>query len=265
MKLAADNLNALNPRVVEALRELNPIPIRDLAKRCALPGVDYIDINPGYLSKRYEDRMAFLVETVQETTDLRLILDSPNPRVLARGLSVCRQTPILSALSREPHKIDGILPLAVEYETPLVVLLLDERSRVPASMEERLALAAELREIACGAGIPSHRLIFDPVMPNLSWPDAAYHLREVVKTVRMLSGWGFFPEPARTMVGLSNLRSGLRKRYPVDEETRCLAVLAGAGLETVLADVIQPGFLQFYFALRDLAPDAEAEPVSAWA
>lgn len=257
MKLAADNLNALNPRVAQALRDLDPVPIRELVQRCASPGVDWIDLNPGYLSKRHYDRMAFLVETVEAVTDRGLILDSPNPEILARGLTACRKTPVLSALSREPHKIDGILPLAVEYETPLVVLLMDERSRVPVSMEERLALAVELRETAMAAGVAPHRLIFDPVLPNLSWPDAAQHVREVVKTVRMLSGWSIFPEPSRTMVGLSNLRSGLRKRYSLDVEIRCLAVLAGAGLDTVLADTAQPDFLGAYKAINSLVVDGE--------
>ncbi|MEJ5348212.1 MAG: dihydropteroate synthase [Desulfosoma sp.] len=257
MKLAADNLHALNPQVAQAIRDMDPGPVREMVQRCTLPGVDWIDINPGYLSKRHEDRMAFLVETVEAVTDRGLILDSPNPRVLARGLSVCRKTPILSALSLEPHKIDGMLPLAVEYRTPLVVLLMDERSRVPVSVEERLALAIQLREAAVTAGIPSHRLIFDPVLPNLSWPDAQRHLREVIRTVRLLSGWSIFSEPVRTMVGLSNLRSGLRKKYPVEVEWQCLAVLAGAGLDTVLADTVQPGFLTFYETLKNLVADGE--------
>ncbi|MEJ5363957.1 MAG: dihydropteroate synthase [Desulfosoma sp.] len=257
MKLAADNLNALNSRVAQAMRDLDPEPIRDLVKRCAGPGVHYIDINPGFLSSRYEDRMAFLVETVEEMTDCGLILDSPNPKVLARGLAACRRTPILSALSLEPHKIDGILPLAAQYGTPLVVLLMDERSRVPLSMDERLALAVQLRERAVAAGLDPSQLIFDPVLPNLSWPDAAQHLREVVGTVRMLSGWSVFGEPARTMVGLSNLRSGLRKKYPFEVEARCLAVLAGAGLEMVLADVLQPGFMSCYRSVAELLSSGE--------
>lgn len=257
MELAADNLNALNPRVAQAMRDLDPEPIRDLVKRCAGPGVDFIDINPGFLSARYEDRMAFLVETVEEATDRGLILDSPNPKVLARGLAVCRRTPILSALSLEAHKLDGILPLAVEYGTPLVLLLMDEHSRVPLTMEERLAIAVELRERAVAAGLDPSQLLFDPVLPNLSWPDGAQHLREVVKTVRMLSGWSVFGEPARTMVGLSNLRSGLRRKYPFEMEARFLAVLAGAGLAVVLADVVQPGFMSSYRSLAELLPSEE--------
>lgn len=245
--------------VARAIRDLDPAPIRELVKRCAKPNVQYIDINPGFLSVRYEDRMTFLVETVQETTDLCLILDSPNPRVLARGLAACRRTPILSALSLEPHKIEGILPLAVQYGTPLIVLLMDKRSRVPVSMDERLACAVELRQKATEAGLDPSRLIFDPVLPNLRWPDAGRHLQEVVKTVRLLSGWSVFLAPAHTMVGLSNLRSGLRNTYPIEVELRYLAVLAGAGLEMVLSDVIQPGFMDGYQSLAEFLPTGDED------
>jgi cobalamin-dependent methionine synthase I len=250
MQLAADNLHVLNPVVAEALRTLDPKPLQDLVKRCELPGVRCIDINPGYLSARNEDRMAFMVEAVQEVTGRQLILDSPNPRLLAKGLAVCREKPILNALSLEERKIEEILPLAVEHETRLVLLLMDERSRVPPSMEGRLAVAAELRERALGAGLKDENLIFDPVLPNLTWYDGVAQLREVVRTIRMLSGWSLFPEPVRTMVGLSNLRSGQRHVYPVSVETSCFTLLAGAGLSMALVNVLQPELMAFYAAIR---------------
>ncbi len=253
MRLAADNLHALNPSVAEALRNLDPAPLLRLASQCELPGVELIDINPGFLSRRNEDRMAFMVEAVQESTRRRLILDSPIARVLARGLAACREKPILSALSLEPQKIEEILPLAVEHRTGLVLLLMDERSMVPPSMEERLAVASELRERALAAGLEDADLIYDPVLPNLSWPDAAFQVREVIRTVRMLSGWSFLPEPAHTMVGLSNLRSGLRHRVPLALETTCMAMLAGAGLGLALADVLRQGFMAAFESLRPYA------------
>lgn len=253
MRLAADNLNILNPVVADALENLDPAPLQRMAERCDLPDVDLIDINPGFLSRRNEDRMTFMVEAVQSVTSRRLILDSPSARVLARGIAACREKPILSGLSLEPEKIEKILPLAVEHRTGLVLFLMDERSRVPPSMEERLAVASQLRELSLGAGMEERDLIYDPVLPNLSWPDAAFLIREAIRTVRMLAGWSFFPEPARTMVGLSNLRSGLRRRLPLSLETTCMAMLAGAGLSLVLADVLRQGFMTAYASVRPYA------------
>lgn len=240
MILAADTMHAMNPVVVDALRTLDPKPLQELALRCEQAGARLLDINPGYLPRHKEDRMAFMVDAVQQVTSIRLMLDSPNPGVLAKGLQACRQTPVLNALSLEPHKLQETLPLAAEHQTPLVLLLMDERSFPPPGMEEKLAIAIELREHALAAGLSHEHLIFDPVMPNLSWQDGSAQMAEVIKTVQMLANGSIFQEPAQTMVGLSNLRSGLQRYYPIQVETTCLSLLAGAGLTYALANVLEP-------------------------
>jgi cobalamin-dependent methionine synthase I len=252
MLLAADNIHAMNQTVSDALRRLDPEPIRELTLTCVRNGAQLIDLNPGYLAPRHEDRMQFLVETVQEATSLRLILDSPNARVLARGLSACRDTPILNALSLEPQKIQEILPLAVEYHTDLVLLLMDERSFTPSSTDEKMALALELREHALSAGMNQENLIFDPVLPNLSWEDAYSRIAEDIKTVRLLSSGAVLQEPVRTMVGLSNLRSGHSGLFPAEIDVTCLTLLAGAGLHVALANATNPALLHVCGMLKRL-------------
>ena len=253
MLLAADNLQVLNPVVATAIEKRDPRPLQNLARRCREAGASLLDINPGFLSKRREDRMAFMVDAVQEATDLPLILDSPKAKILEKGLAACRTKPILNALTMEKEKLEEILPLAAARQTDLVLLLLDERSFPAPTLEGKIALAVELRERALAAGLAGEKLIFDPVLPNLSWPDAREQVRECIKTVRLLASGAVFPEPARTMAGLSNLRSGLRRVYPLEVETTCLAMLAGAGLTIALADVLQPGFKEGIKLIRELS------------
>lgn len=242
--VAADNLHVLNPLVAKALQDLEPQPLQELARRIEQAGANLIDINPGYLAPRHLDRMAFMVEAVQEVTDLRLTLDSPNARALARGMEVCQLPPILNACTLEDDKLREILPLAAAHKTDLVLLLLDARSFPAASLEGKITLAVELRELALAAGLKDKQLIYDPVLPNLSWPDAWEQTGAVVKAVRLISGGEVWPERARTMAGLSNLRSGLRHTYPVRLEETALGMLAGAGLQIALVDVLQPGLME---------------------
>jgi len=238
--LVADNLQVLNPVVAGALKNLDPRPVQEIARRCEQAGAQVLDLNPGYLSPRHEDRMAFLVDSVQQVTGLRLMLDSPRARVLARGLGACRQPPILNACTLEDAKLKEMLPLAAAQGTDLVLLLLDERSFPAPSLDGKIALALELREHALAAGIEGPRLIFDPVVPNLSWPDAREQVRAGVEAVRLLSAGALWPEPAATLAGLSNLRSGLRKSYPLKVEETALTLWAGAGLTYALVDVLHP-------------------------
>ena len=230
--------------MAQALDSLDPQPLQELARRVEQAGAHLIDINPGFLPPRRHDRMTFMVEAVQQVTKLRLILDSPDARVLARGLAACNTPPILNACTLETDKLREILPLAATHRTDLVLLLLDDRSFPAATLEGKLTLALELREQALAAGLTDAQLIFDPVLPNLTWPDAWAQVGEVVKTVRLLHGGGLWGEPARTMAGLSNLRSGLRHTYPLRVDEAALGVLAGAGLGIALVDVLQPGLME---------------------
>jgi 5-methyltetrahydrofolate corrinoid/iron sulfur protein methyltransferase len=244
LSLAADNLHILNPAVARALQDLDPHPLQELARRCEQAGANLIDINPGFLPPRRHDRMTFMVEAVQQVTRLRLILDSPSAPVLARGLAVAQAPPILNACTLEAEKLREILPLAAAHGTDLVLLLLDARSFPAAALEGKITLALALREHALAAGLTEAQLIFDPVLPNLTWPDAWAQVGEVVKAVRLLHGGELWGEPARTMAGLSNLRSGLRHTYPLRVEEAVLGVLSGAGLTMALVDVLQPGLME---------------------
>jgi len=244
--LAADNIHGLNRHVAEAMRTLNPAPIQELARECEKRGAALIDINPGYLSRRNEDRMEFLVETVQEVTSARLVLDSPKARILERGLHACRQSPVLNALSLEHEKLNEILPLAAHHGTGLVLLLMDEKSVTPRTVEEKIAVALELRERALTAGVKEENLIFDPVLPNLSWDEAFYRISECVKTVRLMASGAIFQEPVRTMLGLSNLRSGHWSQYPALIEQTALVALAGAGLSISLANALNSDLMDVF-------------------
>lgn len=252
MILAADNIHGLNPVVADAMRRLDPRPIQALARQCVDAGARLIDVNPGHLSSRTENHMAFLVEAVQEAVDVPLLLDSPNARILATGLSACTSKPVLNAVWLDDQRLDAVLALASRYQTRVVALLMDERSFAPPTMEEQLALATALSERIVASGVARGDIIFDPVLPNLSWDDAFMRIAEVVKTVRFLSSGAVFQEPVATMAGLSNLRSGLRRIHPFRVEETCLALLAGAGLDIILADALQPGFRDAFQSLCEM-------------
>ncbi len=240
MLLAADNINAMNPVIEQAMQKLDPQPVRELAQKLERNGAQLIDINPGYLSRNKHDRIEFLVDAVQDATRARLILDSPHPEILARGLKACREKPVISALTKEEKKLKELLPLAVEADTELVLLLLDEHSICPRFAEEKLALALELWQHATSAGMAHEKLIFDPVLPSLSWNDAWEHVAHSIQAVRMFSGSDIFGRPARTMAGISNLLSGISRDNTEGIEETCLAMLAGAGLSMALVNLARP-------------------------
>lgn len=253
MKIIADNLQIMNPQVKQALEGMDPGLLQTLVRKIASIGPDLIDINPGPLGQNWRQKLDFLLTTVQEATTLPLCLDSNNPQLLKQALELTKgQERVLNGFSLEEYKLKTILPLAVEYKIPSIAFLLSPGSKVPANLEERLALCNELLEICTQAQMDLDLLIIDPVLPPLTWEDGSKHARAVLETIKLL------PEiagrPIKTIVGLSNLTSGIgntKAKYFL--EATYLALLCQAELDYCLMNVFHPQAMQvvnFYHHLQ---------------
>lgn len=236
MIIIADNLQVTNPIIQEAVEAMNPEPLRKLVKACKAAGAEAIDINSGPLSREPERKMVFLVETVQSTTDLPILIDTVNPKAIEAGLQANRFKAIVNGFSLEPFKLDEILPLAVNYKADIVGYLLYPDSRVPMNTAERLEIAIELHHAAIQAGLATEQLIIDPIVPPLLWDNGTIQAREVLDVIRRLPDLLGFK--VRTIAGLSNLTTGKGEK---DKKRRIeqayLSMLAAAGLDMCLLNV----------------------------
>ncbi len=239
MKLIADNIRITKLSIQEALINRDPLPIQTLAVLCAKMGAHGIDINTGPLGKDPEAAMVFFVEAVEQVTSLPLFMDTTNPAAMAAGLATSRNKTIINGISLEPAKLEKILPLAKKYETDVIGFLLYPDSRVPKDSSERFEIALELLSRIEGAGVAKERLIIDPVVPPLSWDDGLFRARELLKTIPMLPELLGFP--VRTIAGLSNLTTGAGDKYRKSlVETTFLSMLAAAGLDYLMLDILNP-------------------------
>ncbi len=237
MQIIADNLHIVRPEIARAVEQMDPEPIQNLVNQCVRYGAQAIDINPGPLSKEAEARMTFIVETVQAVTGLPLMIDTTNPTAMAAGLRVCRNRAIINGFSMEPAKIEGILPLAKQYDVDIVGYLLHHDSRVPIDADEMMGLAVALFEVYTKNGLPPDRLIVDPVITPLSWQDGVRHNQSVLALIRSLDD--LLGAPVRTIAGVSNLASGpMVVGRKVALEQTFIPMLAAAGLDMALMNVM---------------------------
>jgi 5-methyltetrahydrofolate corrinoid/iron sulfur protein methyltransferase len=260
MLIVADNLNILRPEISRALEERDPEPIQRWVRRCVTAGARAIDINSGPLPRHPGRRFAFLVEAVQDVTDLPLLLDTTNPAALAAGLSVCRNPVTINGFSLEPAKLQHILPLAAAWDADVIGYLLDAKSRAPIDLDEMMTTAVSLFTAFSRIGIDPSRLIIDPVITPISWENGIRHNRAVLTFMRKL------PEllgvPVRTIAGLSNLASGPISAWKKTIlENAFLPMLADAGLSMVLINVSRERSIQVAKACNALVDDA----VFSWA
>ena len=239
MKLVADNIRITKSIVREGLRKKDTAGIAALAQACVRNGAHAIDINTGPLGKACEEDMVFLVRTIEQVTDLPLLIDTTNPLAMAAGLASARNKTIINGISLEPSKLAAILSLAKKFDVDLIGFLLYPDSRVPKDSSERCGIALELLARVEEAGVAKERLIIDPVVPPLSWDDGLFRARELLKTIPLLLELLGFP--VRTIAGLSNLTTGAadpsRKTLV---EVSFLPMLAAAGLDYMMLDILNP-------------------------
>ena len=236
MLIVADNLTLARRDVARAVTQVDAAPIQAIVRRSVAAGAQAIDINPGPLTRAPAERMTFLVHAVLEVTRLPLILDTTNPVALRAGLAACRGPAVINGFSLEPAKIEMILPLALEFDTDIIGYILTAESRVPITEEEMLSVAVELFEVFHSTGLPPERLIIDPVVLPLSWPDGLEHNRNLLTLIRRLPD--LLGTPLRSIVGLSNLTSGtLPSAHKNQLESAFLPMLATAGLNLALINM----------------------------
>lgn len=87
------------------------------------------------------------------------------------------------------------------------------------------------------AGVSKEQIIIDPVVPPLAWEDGIAQARVVVNVIKTLPDLLGFP--VQTIAGVSNLTSGATDKAKKNlVEQSYLAMLAGAGLEFALMDIL---------------------------
>ena len=243
MIIVADNLRITLPTIRLAVERLDPKPIRQLVTACRDAGARAIDINSGPLSRRPEEKMTFMVNTVQEAVDLPIVLDTANPRAMAAGLAACRQPATINGVSLEPEKQKQILPLARQYDCDIIGYLLRPDGQVPADAAGRMEAAIALFESLDCAGIRPERIIVDPVVAPLAWQDGNRQNMAVLEVIRTLPE--LLGTPVRTIAGLSNLTTGApRPDMRNNFQSAFLPMLAAAGVGMILMNVLDQEVLR---------------------
>ena len=234
--IAADNFQILNRSIERAVSDLEPEAVHKMINRCIRSGADAVDINVGPMSRDSARKMTFLMDAIQETTDLPILLDTSNPSAMKAGLEASRKSIIINGFSLEPRRLAEILPLAKQFDADIIGYLLYPNGHVPPDASERFSLAVELFHHILEMDIDPARLIIDPVLVPLTWANGAFQAKEILTVIRELPN--LLDYPVKTIVGLSNLTTGkadISKKLQVEQVF--LPMLASAGLYMVLMNV----------------------------
>ena len=208
-------------KLAAALTEGNLDYVRELALNQIAWGADVLDINVGVPGLDEVAMVKKVVEVVTSVTDVPLCIDSGNPDVLAAGLKAAPGKPLINSVSGEEKRLATVLPLAKERGAALIGLTMDDKG-IPATAEERCAVAEKILNRAAQLGIPAEDIIIDPLVLTVgSDSKAALVTLQTIELVRRNFG-------VNVNLGASNVSFGLPDRPTVNAAFLTIAIQAGA-------------------------------------
>ena len=235
MVIIGENIHVLARAVSTAIKERDAKPIQDLAKAQADSGADYIDLNVGFLRKDTEEAMQWVVNTVQQVTDLPLSLDTMNPVAMEAGLKICKKRPLLNSASGKTDSKEQMLPLAKKYNCDVVISVFTDKG-MPPEADSKVESIMDTVAYANELGIPNEDIWVDPIVLPVSTAGEGQKLAvsniEFMKVIQdVLPG-------IKSTVGLSNVSNGIPTELrPVLNRTY-LMMLARYGLYSAIVDVL---------------------------
>lgn len=228
MHLIGEKINGTRKRVGEAVTAHDTAFIQNLAREQVEAGVDLLDVNAGTTPDREPDDLVWLVNTIQDTVDTPLCLDSPNPVALKAALELVKRRPMINSVSGEPERLDNILPIVAQQGCMVVALAMDGAG-LPRSVEDRMKAVMIVIAATRGAGIPDELVYVDPLIMTVATDMHAGV--EALKAIREIRGE--YPEVHITS-GLSNISFGLPGRSLINRTFLSMAM--EAGLDSAIVD-----------------------------
>jgi 5-methyltetrahydrofolate--homocysteine methyltransferase len=215
------------------LESRNEEKLLELARGQAEAGASFIDVNvgTGVSSEEEAKLMQWAVRTIQDSMDKPLCIDSADPAVLVAGLSAREGKPgLINSTKAEELYLEKIVPLAAEFNTPLVGLAMDETG-IPKTVQGRLSACRKIFSMCEKHGVPPENIYFDALVIPVSTDD-----KQGIVTLETLAAVKKEFPVAKTVIGLSNVSYGLPSRPVLNAAFLNMAIFAG--LEAVIMDPV---------------------------
>ncbi|MBN2077121.1 MAG: dihydropteroate synthase [Dehalococcoidales bacterium] len=231
MILVAESLNIMSQTIGPAIRERNAGPVQEIAKAQVSHGADYLDINIGPARKNGDEMMEWVVNTVQEVTDLPLSLDTTNPVAMEAGLKACNKPALINSISLQPDRLESELPLVSKYNADMIGLLWGVDG-MPRDANERCMHAVDIVYRASELGTEPERIWIDPIASPIS-----VEINQVKACVEFMAMLADVAPGCKSIVGLSNVSNGTPADLRGILNRTYMVMLGRYGLYSAIVDV----------------------------
>ena len=221
MIIIGELINASRKTIKEAIENGDAGVIKDTAANQAGAGAHYIDVNAGIFVDKEPEFLRWLVETVQEATDLPCAIDSPSPEAIKSALEVHKGIPMINSISLESERYDALLPLIAGTNFKVVALCMSDGG-MPETVDDRLQIADKLINGLLRNNVAIENIFVDPLVQPIS-TNKDYGI-EFLDSIEQIMKQ--FPG-VNTACGLSNISYGLPKRKILNQTFMTMAICKG--------------------------------------
>lgn len=232
MILIGESIHVISKEVSDAIRDRNPKVIQELTISQTRAGADYIDVNLGPAKKDPEESTEWLVNAIQEVTDLPLSIDTLNSVAMEAGLKACKKRPLLNSASGKAVSKEKMLPLALKYKTDAVISVITDAG-CPPDIDARSESIMETVMLANEMGIPNEDIWVDPIILPIN-----VEQRQVTEAIEFVGMLQDMLPGVKSTVGLSNVSNGPPAHLRGILNRTYMVMLGRNGLYSAIADVL---------------------------
>ncbi len=228
MIIIGEKINGSIPVVAEAIAKRDADFIKERAKAQTAAGATFIDCCASVPEAQEVETLKWMIDCIQEVTDLPISVDSPSPDVLLQVFPYCKRPGLINSVSGEGDKIDKIFPAIADTKWEVICLLSDDTG-IPKCAADRLKVFDKIMAKAKEYGIKPSRLHIDPLVEMLCTSENGIETNtEVISTVREK-----YPDIHIT-AAVSNISFNLPVRKMINLGFTVLAM--NSGLDSAILD-----------------------------
>lgn len=247
MIIIGEKINGSIPSVADAIARRDSEFIKERARIQDEAGATFIDCCASVPEVEEVETLKWMIDCIQEVTDLPICVDSPSPDVLAEAYKFCKRPGLFNSVSGEGDKMDKIFPIMALPENKgwQVIALLSDDTGIPKCAADRLRVFEKIMAKAKEYGIAPDRIHIDPLVEMLCTSENGIETNtEVISTIREQ-----YPTIHIT-AAVSNISFNLPVRKMVNFGFTVLAM--NAGLDSAILDPTNRDMMGLIYATEAL-------------
>ncbi|WKY48013.1 methyltetrahydrofolate cobalamin methyltransferase [Eubacteriaceae bacterium ES3] len=249
MIIIGEKINGAIPSTAKAIVAKDAEFIKNLAIKQAEAGADFIDVCASVDDDIEMETMEWLIDIVQDATDVPIAVDSPNVYTCIEAAKLCNKPGLFNSVSMEGDKIDAAFRAIADTKWECVALLNSDEG-IPKTAADRLKVFADTMAKCKEYNIDPSRMHIDPLIEMLcTSEDGINMVTEVIRDIKKQ-----YPK-IHVTGAVSNISFNLPARRIANQAFAVLAM--NAGMDSFILDPLNKDMMGMLFATEAMMGEDE--------